>query len=124
MEIMIIDDDDDDLHLYSELFESIDDDVHTMVFNDPANALCHLRNSALLPDLIILDFNMPRMNGLQFLILLRADPALSQLRVAVLTTSCSGRDRENFVALDAPCHEKLSSFQGFKDLLQRILIPS
>jgi CheY-like chemotaxis protein len=43
--------------------------------------------------LILLDLNMPKMNGLEFLRELRADPAIRQIPVVVLTTSNEERDR-------------------------------
>ena len=43
--------------------------------------------------LILLDLNMPRMNGIEFLRALRQDPALRHLPVVVLTTSDDERDR-------------------------------
>ena len=45
------------------------------------------------PLIIILDLNMPRMNGLQFLEELRSDPDLHKLIVFVLTTSKDDQDR-------------------------------
>jgi CheY-like chemotaxis protein len=43
--------------------------------------------------LILLDLNMPKMNGLEFLYQLRADPELKSTPVVVLTTSDEDRDR-------------------------------
>lgn len=43
--------------------------------------------------LILLDLNMPKMNGMEFLEVLRNDPALKSIPVVVLTTSDEDRDR-------------------------------
>ena len=43
--------------------------------------------------LVLLDLNMPKMNGIEFLRELRADPALSLIPVIVLTTSGEDRDK-------------------------------
>ena len=45
--------------------------------------------------IILLDLNMPRMNGIEFLRALRADPDLARTPVVVLTTSDDERDRIN-----------------------------
>jgi CheY-like chemotaxis protein len=43
--------------------------------------------------LVLLDLNMPKMNGIEFLQELRRDPALSNITVVVLTTSNDDRDK-------------------------------
>jgi CheY-like chemotaxis protein len=46
-----------------------------------------------LPDIIILDLNMPKMNGIEFLQSLRKDPAFDEIKVFVMTTSNEPIDR-------------------------------
>jgi CheY-like chemotaxis protein len=53
-----------------------------------------------LPDVILLDLNMPRMNGLEFLKALRADPRLRPIKVFVMTTSGELADRKAAEGLD------------------------
>jgi len=56
-------------------------------------ALAHLRDQANAePCLIFLDLNMPKMNGLEFLKVLKSDPNLKRIPVVVLTTSNEQRD--------------------------------
>ncbi|MDO6470647.1 response regulator [Maribacter sp. 1_MG-2023] len=50
-------------------------------------ALTYLRSGEKLPDIILLDLNMPRMNGIEFLAILKADELLQYLPTVILTTS-------------------------------------
>lgn len=53
------------------------------------------------PDLILLDLNMPRMNGSEFLAAVKARESLAAIPVVVLTTSAVERDVENAYRLHA-----------------------
>ena len=46
-----------------------------------------------LPDILLLDLNMPKINGLEFLSILRRDQRLKEIRVYIMTTSSEQTDR-------------------------------
>ncbi len=64
--------------------------VHTV---NGEEALAYLKDETKdKPCLILLDLNMPKMNGIEFLGVAKADPALKKIPVVVLTTSSEERD--------------------------------
>ena len=64
--------------------------VHTV---NGEEALARLKERANdKPCLILLDLNMPKMNGIEFLTVAKADPVLKKIPVVVLTTSSEERD--------------------------------
>jgi CheY-like chemotaxis protein len=70
------------------------------VAHNGEEALALLRRpGVLLPALILLDLNMPRMNGVEFLGHVKADPVLRRIPVVVLTTSRVEQDRIDSFAL-------------------------
>jgi CheY-like chemotaxis protein len=71
--------------------------------------------------LILLDVNMPKMNGIEFLRELRADPALQQASVVMMTTSNEERDRiEAFKFNVAGYLLKPVTFQQFAEVMSTI----
>jgi CheY-like chemotaxis protein len=64
------------------------------VAEDGEQALAYLKEPGRwLPGLILLDLNMPRMGGIEFLKIIKQDTTLRRLPVVVLTTSKEERDR-------------------------------
>ena len=97
--ILMADDDDEDCAFARDaLAESrLANDLH--VVSDGAEALDFLRATGAYaaappprPDLILLDLNMPKLDGRQVLAELKADPALRAIPVVVLTTSRAEED--------------------------------
>ncbi|WP_026464152.1 response regulator [Adhaeribacter aquaticus] len=67
-----------------------------------------------LPSVVMLDINMPRMNGIEFLTEIRQDPILKSLNVFIMTTSTEDVDREAAKNLGVSGYiEKPLSFEQF-----------
>ena len=75
---------DNDLYIVSDGEQALDYLYRRNAFSDP--------KKAPLPDLLLLDLNMPRINGKQVLEQLHSDPAFMFLRIIVLTTSNQEKD--------------------------------
>ena len=97
--ILLVEDDDVDVMNVQRAFKKNNITNPLVVAGNGLEALAVLRGEAgqepinKLPALILLDINMPKMNGIEFLTELRADPALKSLSVIVLTTSNEERDK-------------------------------
>lgn len=94
---------------------------------DGVEAMAFLRREGPLyaqaprPDLMLLDLNMPRMNGREVLREMRADPALRTIPVVVLTTSDVERDIESAYSLGANSYvTKPVDFDQFIRAIQMI----
>ncbi|MEN8745041.1 MAG: response regulator [Polaribacter sp.] len=59
---------------------------------DGEAALRYLKKEALLPDIILLDLNMPKISGIEFLSLLKNDQKLHHIPIIILTTSDNKKD--------------------------------
>ncbi|HUG62866.1 MAG TPA: response regulator [Methylomirabilota bacterium] len=90
--LLLIDDDSDDVRLIARLLEQAPISVSITAVENGRAALDHLDGLSGLddpraPDLIILDINMPVMNGTHFLSALRRHPVFRAAPVVALTTS-------------------------------------
>ena len=66
---------------------------HTLTeANNGEEALDLLKHKDRLPDIILLDLNMPKLNGLEFLKILKADERLRYIPTIILTTSSNQKD--------------------------------
>ena len=95
LNILLVEDDELDVMNVRRAFKknNVVNPLHTA--GNGLDALAMLRGDAIPRDrrLILLDLNMPRMGGIEFLKELRADPDLKATTVVVLTTSDEERDK-------------------------------
>ncbi|MBW4638769.1 MAG: response regulator [Gloeocapsa sp. UFS-A4-WI-NPMV-4B04] len=97
--ILLVEDDEVDVMNVKRAFKKNNITNPLYIANNGIDALIMLRgngNPPLMPPqqrIILLDLNMPRMNGIEFLRELRSDPKLKPIPVIVLTTSNEDRDK-------------------------------
>jgi CheY-like chemotaxis protein len=108
--VLIADDDPDDQLMIREAFEQRCVNCHLHFVSDGVELLAYLKQEAApprqakgypLPDLLLLDLNMPLKDGRQALLDIRSDPALKGLSIVVLTTSKNNEDKDFCLAQGA-----------------------
>jgi CheY-like chemotaxis protein len=122
--VLIVDDDEDDRDLLSEAVHEIDPRINCILARNGQEALIGLRMHEMpKPNLIFLDLNMPRVNGIQFLKELRKDRALRDIPVAIYTTSNLNKDEQECRRLGAVHFvTKPSSFNGICMMVSKVFI--
>ncbi|TET56676.1 MAG: response regulator [Dehalococcoidia bacterium] len=126
MEILLVDDNPGDVRLTAEALKDgkVENKLHTA--KDGMEAIAFLRRKgrytdAPRPDLILLDLNMPRMNGRQVLAEIKEDSALRHIPVVILTGSREMDDIVNMYDLHANCYvTKPIDFEQFTMMVKSI----
>lgn len=107
-EILLVEDDPADVELTQYTLKKSKIHINLNVVNDGEEALAFLRREgryadAPRPDLILLDLNMPRMDGRTFLLKMKGDANLKEIPVVVLTTSKTDEDVLKSYKVGANC---------------------
>ena len=127
--ILLAEDDPDDIYLISEAIDESKLPVHMMMVQDGEELLQYLHRkppyedpeSSPRPDLILLDLNMPRVDGREVLEEIKSDPALRMIPIIVLTTSKAEEDLERtYTAGASGFVTKPASFRGLREAIAKI----
>lgn len=126
VEILLVDDSTGDVRLAQEALKDakVVNKIH--VASNGVEALAFLRREgqytdAPRPDLILLDLNMPRMDGREVLVEIKKDPSLRRIPVVILTTSDAEQDVLKTYDLHANCYvTKPIDFEQFIAVLRSI----
>jgi CheY-like chemotaxis protein len=109
IEVLLVEDNPGDVRLTQEAFGEGEMAVNLSVAQDGVEALAFLRREgnyadAPLPDIILLDLNLPKKDGREVLAELKQEPNLKRIPVIVLTTSKAELDILKVYDLHANCY--------------------
>jgi CheY-like chemotaxis protein len=126
VDVLLVEDDPGDVLMTKEAFEHYKLRNVLHVVTDGEQALQFLRRTggyadAPRPGLILLDLNLPRLDGLEVLAELKADPVLKVIPVVILTTSQAQQDVLRSYALHANAYvSKPVDFETFMEAIRQI----
>lgn len=126
IELLLVEDDPGDVLLTQEALarHKVRNNLH--VVNNGEDALAFVRREGAFadrptPDLVLLDLNLPRVDGREVLATIKADPALATIPVVVLTTSEAEADVIGTYRLHANAYvTKPVDFDRFISVVQQI----
>ncbi len=126
IEVLLVEDNPGDVRLIKEALKDAKIHVHISVVHDGVEALALLRrqgnySTATRPDLILLDLNLPRMNGHEVLATIKEDEVLRRIPVVIVSSSMADRDIATSYDLHANCFvTKPVDFEQFFDVVKAI----
>lgn len=123
--LFLVEDNPADVDLTRLALEENNMSVNLQVAYDGEEALTYLqaleKKEMPLPDLIILDLNIPRIKGLDILKIIKSNPALQSTPVVVLTTSSAEADKADCYQHFANCYiTKPLDFEEFIEVIREI----
>jgi CheY-like chemotaxis protein len=125
-EILLVEDDPGDVLLITEGFKENRTLAHLIAVGDGEEAVDYLNqkgkySDAKTPDFIILDLNLPRMDGRAFLRRIKNEKLFKLIPVIVLTSSRSDLDIREVYELNAACYiVKPADLDGYTEAVKRI----
>ena len=90
--LLLVEDDSDDVQLLEEALKENNIDCEMEVIMEGDKVMPYLISADILPDIIVMDFNLPKIHGKEVLVSIRSSPAFKSIPVVVLTTSASPHD--------------------------------
>ena len=126
IQVLLVEDSPGDVRLTQEAFRDANMSIHLHVASDGVEAMEFLRKEKLhfdapRPDLILLDLNLPKMDGREVLSLIKADDSLKTIPTVILTTSEAEADIVKSYQLQANCYlSKPVQFDAFEALVKSI----
>ena len=126
IDVLLVEDSAGDVRLMREAFHDANRDIRLHVASDGLEAMAFLKRTganvdAPRPDLILLDLNLPKMDGREVLALVKEDLNLKMIPTVILTTSDAEADIAKSYELQANCYlRKPVELDKFEQLVRNI----
>jgi DNA-binding response OmpR family regulator len=120
MLLLCIDDDEDDVGFFLDAVKKVSPESKCLVANNGLAGMNLL--NVLKPDMIFIDINMPVMNGMETLRLIRSDRTLDKIAICMLSTCMPADDEEEYLKIGATqCFIKPTTFPELCSMIGRVL---
>lgn len=121
--IILADDDEDDRLLFTDAFDELKINTKVNTFNDGVELMDYLNAAnAILPNVLFLDLNMPKKNGIECLHEIKKDNRFSDIAIAIFSTSSSEEHIEETFVKGANIYiKKPSDFTTLKKVLADVV---
>ena len=124
--VLLVEDSPGDVRLTQEAFHDADPEIDLRVAVDGVEAMSYLRREGVhidapRPDFILLDLNLPKMDGREVLAHIKEDDDLKTIPTVILTTSDAEADIVTSYKLQANCYlSKPVQLEEFESLVKSI----
>jgi len=121
--IILADDDEDDRLLFTDAFSELRINTKVNTFNDGVELMDYLNSpDAVLPNVLFLDLNMPKKNGIECLYEIKQNNKFSDIAIAIFSTSSSEEHIEETFVQGANIYiKKPSDFATLKKVLSDVV---
>jgi two-component system, chemotaxis family, response regulator Rcp1 len=126
IEVLLVEDSPGDVRLTREAFGDVNSSVHLHVVSDGMEAMAFLKREGVYaraprPGIILLDLNLPKMDGREVLVHIKEDASLKMIPIVILTTSEAEVDIARSYQLQANCYlSKPVQLDAFESLVKSI----
>ena len=121
--ITLADDDEDDRMFFTDAFNELKINTRVTTFNDGVELMNYLNDeNAVLPNVLFLDLNMPRKNGIECLLEIKKNALFDDIAIAIYSTSSSEEHIEETFVNGANIYiKKPSDFNTLKKILSDVV---
>lgn len=121
--ICLADDDEDDRLFFMDAFDELKINTKVSTFNDGVALMDFLNHEdSVLPNVLFLDLNMPKKNGVECLLEIKKNERLNDIAIAIYSTSSSEEHIEETFINGANIYiKKPSDFENLKKILSEVV---